>query len=247
MSMKLTLKTCRAIEEEHVKGYTAMRTSTSASTSTELKFRLLKERFESTITSGNDLAKIRWILAATAMLQSDSAWTMAVVVPFLDGRVEVWWKTVMDIIEAQSELCVVAARFLSALLVLTCKLSHSELHKYCSSGRQGGEELVSVLIAIAKCRDPVLAPCIKLMFEALLHGPCRMQVCILLPTAGDDMMRFVFQLLEAAESRQTGTSLLAAMFETKQGARLCKCHKDAVRMAVGGTVLEREWRLVENL
>lgn len=212
----------------------------------EQVFRRLQSAYAkfSTLPESN---QIRWLLAVTSLLVHDDVCVSNLVLPFLEANWDALHSVVIRLVEDQSELAVVALRFLAAAVVLTSRTGRQSHIHVLLCGKKGGD-FVAILVALSKTDDPVVCPHLQIIFSSLACGPCSVEFAqSLVEFGGPDALRMTLRFVGRAHSRGTGMDLLGLLLTTVQGARLCATMHDAVESETLGTHLQKQWRLMHRV
>lgn len=192
-----------------------------------------------------DSTKCQWLLASTAALVKDDALSSTVLVPYIESQFAAVLRLAFLQVEDQSELCVIALRFLAVVFTTTCRFERSQCHSvFCTAAA----DYIPVLLAVGKTNDPSLTPLLLIILSSLVCGPCSEGFSIQLAVhGGADVIRLVLKFLRSADSRTTAVDLLGGLMEVREGIRLCRQFSPSISEATMGTQLEHHWKLVRLL
>ncbi|CUF96120.1 Hypothetical protein, putative [Bodo saltans] len=212
----------------------------------EKECRLVSDKLRSEFSSlKNDATKYQWMLAATSILLKDDVSASTVLLPFIEHHSAAVLKMVFSLVEDQTELCVVALRFLASVFTSTCCWENSQFHvAFCASPA----DYIPVLVGLGKTNDPSLSPFLLMTLSSLACGPCANRFSVLFAVHGDaDAIRLIMKFLSIADRRSTAMDVLSGFMNVKEGIRLCRKYSSAISEAVLGTQLEYQWKLVNKL
>jgi hypothetical protein len=208
--------------------------------------RLLSERLRNDFPIlQSDASKYEWMLASTSLLLKDDVCASTIFLPFIERGSATVLKMTFSLVEEQSELCIVALRFLASTLVATCRWEKSQIHDaLCTSS----EQYIPVFVGLGKTNDPALLPLLLLILSSLVCGPCSARFSALFAVHGEaDAIRLILKFLSTADRRSTAMDLLLGLMDVKEGVRLCRQYSSAISEAVLGTQLEYQWKVVNKL